>query len=85
MRSSIAVDNIDIVNELKYHCIRMQENSEVERINKLELTKRQTKRGLLFIWQNPACSIPCATGCCSVIFVVGLGLFFMILYYFTQY
>jgi len=64
---------------------KMQEDEAIERINKLELTKREAKRGFMFIWQNPLCSIPCATGCCSVLFVLGLTVGLVILYYFTQY
>jgi len=63
----------------------MQEEPAIERINNWDQKKRQSAQGLLFIWKNPMCLIPCATGCFSFIFVVGTGIVLMIFYYFTQY
>jgi hypothetical protein len=63
----------------------MQENKEEDRIKKWEQVKHSTGRSVTFVWQNPVCSIPCATGCCSVIFVVSAGIVFVGMYFLIQY
>ncbi|MBD3281880.1 hypothetical protein GF391_03990 [Candidatus Uhrbacteria bacterium] len=52
-------------------------SAEQEKIKKIPNVK--------FVYQNPMCLIPCATGFCSFIFVIGLFVFLMIFGYFSKH
>jgi hypothetical protein len=63
----------------------MQEKITDNRINQYHEYKQKAGQSLSFMVKNPACSIPCLTGFCSIIFVFGLLLMTLILYFLTQY
>lgn len=46
---------------------------------------KQSKLDMIKMIRSPLCSIPCCTGCFSVLFVLGLLLFFMVYYLLTSY